>query len=115
MNKKLPYADGFFDAVITVKVINHGNIASIKKIVQEISRVLKPGGLLFVAVTTTKHMAETWREVEPGTFIPLDGREKGLIHHFFTEQELRDVFGGFRIADIHLDDEQHYCMTASKK
>ena len=115
MNKKLPYKDGFFDAVITVKVINHGNIASIKKIAKEISRVLKPGGVLFVVVITVKNMAKNWKEVEPGTFIPLDGREKGLIHHFFTEEELRDVFTGFEITHLHLDRARHYCMTAFKK
>jgi ubiquinone/menaquinone biosynthesis C-methylase UbiE len=115
MNKKLPYKDGFFDAVITVKVINHGTITSIKKIAKEISRVLKPGGILFVVVITVKNMAKNWKEVEPGTFIPLDGREKGLIHHFFTEEELRDVFSGFEITHLHLDKERHYCMTAFKK
>jgi len=44
----LPYADGFFDAVVSVQVIHHARIAAIRRLVDEITRVLKPGGLVFV-------------------------------------------------------------------
>jgi SAM-dependent methyltransferase len=115
MTEKLPYEEAFFDAAVSIKVINHGDSATVRKIAQEITRVLKQGGLLFVAVATLKIMAKTWEQIEPNTFIPLDGREKGLVHHFFTEEELREIFSGFNVADIHLDEEMHFCMTAFKK
>ena len=47
--------------------------------------------------------------------MPLDGREKGLLHHFFTPGELRELFSGFNITDTHLDKGKHYCLTAVKK
>jgi hypothetical protein len=47
--------------------------------------------------------------------MPLDGREKGLLHHFFTPEELQALFSGFEIKDTHLDKGQHYCLTAVKK
>ncbi len=115
ITEKLPYEDAFFDGVISVKVINHFDSARIRNIAQEITRVLDKGGLLFVAVTTVKNMAKKFKQVEPNTFIPLDGREKGLIHHFFTQEELQEVFGSFNIVDIHLDAKEHYCMTAFKR
>ena len=115
MMEPLPYQDAFFDALLSIKVINHGDSAAIRKIAQEITRVLKQGGLLFVAVVTSKNMAKTWKQVEPNTFIPLDGAEKGLAHHFFSPEELREVFSGFDIEDIHFDEGMHHCMTGFKK
>ncbi len=115
ITEKLPYEDAFFDGVISVQVINHFDSATIRKIVQEITRVISKDGLLFIVVATSRSMAKTWEKVEPNTFMPLDGAEKGLIHHFFTEEELREVFGGFDIVDIHLDTGKRYCMTAFKR
>jgi len=114
MTEKLPYPDAFFDAVISVQVINHGDSATVKKIAQEITRIIKPKGLIFITVTTLKNQAKSWEQIEPNTFIPLDGREKGLVHHFFTAEELREVFSGFNIVDTHVDKTKHYCLTAFK-
>jgi SAM-dependent methyltransferase len=115
MTGKLPYEDAFFDAVISVQVIHHADSATITKVVQEITRVLNRGGFLFVTVPKLRNQAETFEQVEPKTFIPLDGPERGLPHHYFTPEELRDVFGGFEIAEIHLDTVNHYCLSAFKR
>jgi len=115
MTDKLPYEDAFFDAVVSVQVIHHADIATIRQVVQEIGRVLKRDGFLFVTVPKLRNQGTAFEQVEPGTFIPLDGPEKGLPHHYFTPQELREVFGGFEIADIHLDAVHHYCLSAYKR
>jgi len=112
MTEELPYEDAFFDAVICVQVIHHADMATIRKVIQEIKRVLKRRGFLFVTVPKLKNQAETFEQVEPNTFVPLDGPEKGLPHHYFTPEELREVFGGFDISDIHLDTVNHYCLSA---
>ncbi len=115
MTEKLPYQDGFFDAALCVQVIHHADMATISRVVGEISRVLKKGGYLFVTVPTLRNQAETFEQLEPNTFVPLDGPEKGLPHHYFTPEELREVFGGYDIVDIHLDVWQHYCLSAFKR
>lgn len=114
MTEQLPYEDNFFDAVISVQVIHHARIADIRRIVGEMARVLKKGGVVFVTVPKQKSQAEMFQEIEPNTFIPLDGLEKGLPHHYFTPEELRDLFKDFTIADIHLDSVDHYCVLAVK-
>jgi cyclopropane fatty-acyl-phospholipid synthase-like methyltransferase len=114
MLEPLPYDDDFFDAVISIQVIHHAKIAEIKRIVQEIARVLKRDGLNFVTVPKQKSQAETFQEIEPNTFIPLDGLEKGLPHHYFTPEELRKLFKDFTVTDIHLDSVEHYCLLATK-
>jgi len=114
MTEPLPYEDSFFDAVISVQVIHHARIAEVREIVAEIRRILKRGGLIFITVPKVKSQAETFQEIEPDTFIPLDGLEKGLPHHYFTPDELRDLFKDFTITDIHLDSVEHYCVLALK-
>ena len=115
MTEELPYRDAFFDAVISVQVIHHADVATIIKVIQEITRVLKKGGFLFVTVPKLKNQGEKFEQVEPNTFIPLDGPERGLPHHHFTPEELREVFGDFDIVDIHLDTVNHYCLSAFKR
>jgi cyclopropane fatty-acyl-phospholipid synthase-like methyltransferase len=115
MTEKFPYEDGFFDAVVSVQVIHHADIATIRGIVEEVSRVLKRGGFLFVTVPKLRNQGETFEQLEPNTYIPLDGPEKGLPHHYFTPAELREVFGAYDVVDIHLDAWDHYCLSAFKQ
>lgn len=100
MTEKLPYEDAFFDAVVSVQVIHHADIATIRGIVEEVSRVLKSGGFLFVTVPKLRNQGEAFEQVEPNTYIPLDGPERGLAHHYFTPEELREVFGDYDIEGI---------------
>jgi hypothetical protein len=51
-------------------------------------------------------------EIEKGTFLPLEGEEKGILHHHFTEEELRELFKN--IVELHFR-EEHYCLTAVKR
>jgi SAM-dependent methyltransferase len=115
MTERFPYEDGFFDAVVSVQVIHHADLATIRGIVAEIGRVLKPGGFLFVTVPKLRNQGQTFEQLETNTFVPLDGPEKGLPHHYFTPEELQEVFRDYHIVDIHLDDWQHYCLSAFKR
>jgi SAM-dependent methyltransferase len=115
MESRLPYEDAFFDAVIAVQVIHHAKLVTIEHIVSEINRVLKKEGFVFITVPSLQNQAETFEEIEPGTFVPLDGPEKGLPHHYFTPEELRFLFSDFNISNIHLDAGEHYCLSAFKR
>ena len=121
MTERLPYGDGFFDAVISVQVIHHADMAMIRQIVEEILRVLKPGGLVFVTVPELKDgKPYSWRgieyeEVAPHTFLPLSGPERGLLHTYFTPESCREVFGDLDIVDLHLDSVQHHCVLGFKR
>jgi len=115
MTETFPYKDRFFDAILSIQVIHHADIASIRQIVGEMERVLKPGGFLFVTVPKQRNQGKRFRQIEPNTFIPLDGDEKGLPHHYFTPQELHECFAHFEIADIHLDPIDHYCLSAYRR
>jgi SAM-dependent methyltransferase len=115
MAARLPYEDSFFDAVISVQVIHHADVATIKSIIEEVERVLKKDGFIFITVPELKIQGHELEQIEPNTFIPLDGPEKGLPHHYFSPEELREFFDNFDIADIHLDAVNHYCLSAFKR
>jgi len=114
MTEALPYAANTFDAMISVQVVHHATVAQIRSLVAEVKRVLRPGGLVFASVPTLRNQAEVFEEIEPGTMVPLDGMEKGLPHHYFTPEELRQVFDAFDVLDLHIDAYQHLCMMAEK-
>jgi hypothetical protein len=65
-------------------------------------------------VPKLRNQGKTFEQLEPNTYIPLDGPERGLPHHYFTPEELREVFGGYDIVDIHLDAGDHFCLFAFK-
>lgn len=114
MKEKLPYKDSFFDAVISIQVIHHAEIATIIGMIKELCRVLKMDGILFATVPSTRNQGTAFKQLEPNTFIPLDGLERGVPHHYFTPEELREVFEAFDIIDFHLDTWEHYCLLALK-
>jgi SAM-dependent methyltransferase len=114
ITRELPYEAEFFDALFSIQVIHHATIVTIQKIITEIERVLKRGGFIFITVPKLKNQGKEFEEIEPNTFIPKDGREKGLPHHYFTPEELHAFFANFHITDIHLDRIDHYCLSAFK-
>jgi ubiquinone/menaquinone biosynthesis C-methylase UbiE len=112
--KKLPYKDNFFDAIISVRVINHGKIKDIRRIINEVERILKPRGLIFI--TTIKSGSKKrgrWKHkiIEPRTIIPLEGPEKGLVHYYFNRTIIRKEFKNFKIDKIWLDSKDSYALS----
>ena len=121
ITKKLPFKNDFFDGVISLQVIHHARFPTIRKIIKEIERVLRKGGLLFVSVTLyrgpiTESRKGKWRmkKITDHTYFPLSGPEKGLIHYYFTPKKLEESFNNFKIIKTYLDNTNHYCLLAFK-
>ncbi|RPJ58702.1 MAG: class I SAM-dependent methyltransferase [Acidobacteria bacterium] len=108
----LPYRDGSFDAVLSIQVIHHADTKTIERVVAEIGRILAPGGLLFLTVPKFRNQATSFRQIEARTFVPEDGPEKGLPHHYFDEGELRELLRGFQIFSFNVDSATHYSLFA---
>lgn len=112
----LPYDDDYFDAVVSIQVIHHNRLEAIRKTVEEITRVLKDRGLIWITMPVSKNEPSMEQnEIEPGTFVPLDGREKGLPHHYFKIGEIRDLFADYQITDLHVDSTNHYSLLGRKR
>ena len=114
----LPYQDEFFDAVIAVRVIHHTKLATISAIAKEIHRITAKGGYLYLQVPTEQKGEKLLEEQKcerlgERTFLPLEGEEAGVVHHYFTSEELTSLFERYNPLDLHTSSE-HYCLTAIK-
>lgn len=115
--KKLPYEENFFDAIICIRTINHARIESIKRAIKEIERILKPEGFIFVTTRRKREKEKRlpFKVIAPHTYIPLEGREKGLVHYLFTKKSLKEAFRSFK-TEIWLDKKKdYYCLLGTLK
>jgi SAM-dependent methyltransferase len=125
MTQPLPYRENFFDAVLASRVVHHTYARNMELIAREIDRVLKSGGYLFLQVSAhcrdktlpDKRENKNFREVEPRTFVPLKGEEKGIPHHEFTKKELSRLFANYRFIHLHHGTEHYpgWCLIARKR
>jgi ubiquinone/menaquinone biosynthesis C-methylase UbiE len=119
MEKRFPYEDNYFDAIISIQVIHHNVMKDILITVKEIERVLKKGGVIFITVPMWKKKPDfnDWNleKIEEGTYIPQRGPEKGLPHHFFTLEEINEVLCSFNLLEIYNDRRKHRAILGIKK
>lgn len=103
----LPYSKESFDCVIDIECLYANSLADSRRIIDQVHRVLRPGGLFFsITYMTGMPGEETGRrlEGEPNTFLEmLDGplRDGYGIIRLTSEDEIGDVFG--RFPDIEYD------------
>jgi ubiquinone/menaquinone biosynthesis C-methylase UbiE len=106
--RSIPFADGFFDAAVCTLAIHHGTAAQIQKTVDEIHRVLKPGGTFITdmpSVDTDRRA--TVQEIEKNTYLFVHSdMEDDVPHHYATREEIKVFFQNFRQVSIRLN--THY-------
>jgi len=114
----LPYPDDSFDYVLAFNVVYHGTEAQAARVLAEVRRVLRPGGL-YQATMLSKRNIEYARgsEVAPNTFVQPRGRgDKAQPHLFADEHDLLRLHSGFSLLSAEDRDqtgrgEQHwYCL-----
>lgn len=118
MRQPLPFADGAFDAVLSSDVIHHALLDTVMGTAREIARVVRPAGMILLSVPLRRdHLkgSPEFDEIEPNTFVPTDGMEKGLPHHLFTPDEFQAIFPGFQVMELEVVDERVIVLQALKK
>jgi len=125
----LPYEENAFDCIFALHVISHTDTLGMKKILSEISRILKPNGEIYLTLCSK----DTWSfkdagypKVDVNTVIKTEeGPEKGIPHFYVTLQDILKLFEDFEIERIrHTDDcyfegreqnSKHYFILAKSK
>lgn len=89
--RSLPFREGSFDAVVCYDVLQHLLEPERRAAVDELRRVLVPGGYVFIEAFGRGDMRYGGTAVEPHTF----RRESGIIYHYFSEEEMACLLSGF--------------------
>jgi len=97
----LPYENSFFDFVIAYNVVYHGTFIQMKKALEEICRVLRHGGLVYITLYSVRNLNYgLGTEIEPNTFLNPKKQDGDLPHHFSDEKEVRSLFESWKIVSI---------------
>lgn len=126
---KLDYENNSFDCIFAYHVISHTDSKGIIKIIDEIKRVLKPGGEIYLSLCSK----DTWAFKEAG-FPKVDENtlikdneptEIGIPHFYVNLDDILELFKDFKIHNIrHIDDcyfddsiknSKHYFIIAKLK
>ena len=90
---ELPYGDGFFDFVLSWNVIYHSTLRQLRRALEEIRRVTRRGGLIYLTLNSTRNKhCGLGREIEPGTFMNPEKADGDLPHHYSDREEAESLF-----------------------
>lgn len=91
-----PFADGSFDAVLCLGVMQHLLKDERQIAISEIKRVMKSGAIFVIEVFGTEDMRYGGDEIETNTFC----RKNGIIYHYFIQEELASLLSQFEIIEM---------------
>jgi SAM-dependent methyltransferase len=94
----LPYATGFFDALLTWNVIYHGTAETIRCTLGEIERCLRPRGYLVCSLISRAHdVCGQGIEIEPATYVIPGSGEREHPHHYFDRADIDAYLRNFEL------------------
>lgn len=92
--RNMPFKENTFDGVLCSWVSGHGTHEDMVKHANEMLRVVKPGGLIFVDYPSKKDaLYGVGDEIEKDTFLNNVPGEEKIPHHYSDEKEIRDIYG----------------------
>ncbi|MBI4777854.1 class I SAM-dependent methyltransferase [Candidatus Desantisbacteria bacterium] len=101
----IPYMNEYFDIVICFGVLDHLFFDDIQTAIAEIDRVLKPEGIVFLSLRSTRDTdCGRGDEVEHNTFMINGNVEAGLPQHFFDAVEIKDMLVDFSLKYIECEE-----------
>ncbi|MDH3630345.1 MAG: class I SAM-dependent methyltransferase [Gammaproteobacteria bacterium] len=96
-----PFNDGQFDAVVAFNIVYHAQRAEVETVLEQINRVLSPGGLIFITFKSILDAQCGYGEqLAPFTWAPTSGLEKGIAHYYVDEAEARRLMQDFDLISM---------------
>lgn len=123
MGEVFPFSDDSFNHVISIHVIFHNKRLRVQATIDEIRRVVKPGGLVLITfISTYSSRYQSGFEIEKDTWLPDVGVDMGVPHHFSSLADVVDLMNGFKVTRIWLEEKEnggrvscHWIVTAKKE
>jgi len=103
---ELPYENSFFDFVLSWNVIYHGTMNQLKKALEEIHRVTRRGGMIYITLNSTrnKHYGQG-TEIELNTYLNPMKMDGDLPHHYSDEGEVTALFEEWDVMQMEEQEE----------
>jgi SAM-dependent methyltransferase len=110
---------GKYDLIFSISTIHHGRKSQINNLLEKIHAALTDGSYIYITLPVNDSSNEwmTFKDkdqLEPGTYAPNSGPEKGLPHSFYNKQEVRDLFSIYSNALVAEDNRGRWIIIAQK-
>ena len=127
---ELPYKNEQFDCILCRNVIAHTDTEGIKKVINEIYRVLKPEGECYLTLGSKDSWGfkqEEWPLIDENTRLRMEEGPEYKVPHFYADYELaKKLFSEFEIVQIYqvvdyhekeseVTESYHYHLLVHKK
>lgn len=99
--RDIPFANNSIDGILCVWTTGHGTLEDACKNVNEMYRILKPGGVVvidYVSIDDVNYGKGT--EIAKDTFINNVEGEENIPHHYSTMEELKELYSNFSQVEI---------------
>lgn len=94
--RNMPFRDNTFDGILCSWVSGHGTHQDMFLHANEMLRVVKPGGMIFVDYPSKKDVLYgVGDEIEKDTFLNNMPGEEKIPHHYSDEEEIRSIYGSY--------------------
>ncbi len=82
-----PYGDSTFDCLMAFQVINHTDTEGVINTINEIHRVMKPGGEFYITLASKKAWGweQNWPKVDENTKLRMEEGPEWEVPHFYTD------------------------------
>lgn len=119
--------DEKYDLGICVNVLGHGRIGELERMFCEIERVINKGGYIFLVVTPADFIKYVKLpgtvEIEKNSYLGIDAPDGDIVHHFYSEEELRSLLKNYddvRISVVKefspfLKKDVEHCIVIARK
>lgn len=101
----LPFEDNSFDCIMAYNVIYHTDTPGFSKVFNEIKRILKPGGELFITLisknTYSWQMAESYKRIDENTILRDEHETERDVPHFYVDlEDIKRLFTDFKFVKL---------------
>ena len=94
---RMPFPENYFAAVTAVHLLEHLNERQLKDTVREMTRVLMPGGIVFVRSFAVGDSRAKGKD--------MDTRGNGIEYRYYDEDQMKMIFRGFELVSSERKDE----------
>jgi len=95
----IQFEDNMFDGVTAHAVIDHLTLIEAQRSINEISRIVKPNGLVYISFDglSDEDIDSDHETLEDGSMVYKNGDREGLLFRYYEDNEIEQLLNGYTI------------------